>query len=427
MVETSGSSEDGAGKVVWVQTLEGGVQAIPQEVAFLSPFFQREALLGEKGWLGSSPISLPKQITPVVLSQIIAYCQYHRAPGRSDKERKLYDEKYIRMDACQLCQLTSAADALDLRPLVDLASRALARLISGKTPEEIRTTFNLPDDLTEEEKLEPVPFGTDEPRIRLLNRLYAKKRKELAERKAKETKSSPVAVKVDVQASPVEDTRSVEDLLKFIESGNEVSPVNLAQAHCRGSGCDVNAVKSSGQGQNVQVASRGSKKKKKKRGLAKKGDSSLAVELGSQGSDPYWMDQVVGLQQVNPRSPFSCASDHRENLPNGCSRSSIPLSQCDDGTGRVERTMSGHSGTSNSGCLASSSSEEPASMLDSQQSKRVFDIPDCPVEELFPEEGFEDEVCNPELDMEVADFARKLESDWSLRLQELIPLSGQMV
>lgn len=36
----------------------------------------------------------------------------------------------------------------------------------------------------EEEKLEPVSNIKDDPRIRLLNRLYARKRKDLQERKA---------------------------------------------------------------------------------------------------------------------------------------------------------------------------------------------------------------------------------------------------
>jgi S-phase kinase-associated protein 1 len=113
------------------------------------------------------------------------------------------------MDTKRLCDLTSAADSLQLRPLVDLTSRTLARIIEGKSPEEIREIFHLPDDLTEvwclrelfvliipsmfnfhfshmlfvqEEKLEPLKNTTDDPRIRLLNRLYAKKRKELKER-----------------------------------------------------------------------------------------------------------------------------------------------------------------------------------------------------------------------------------------------------
>ena len=81
------------------------------------------------------------------------------------------------METRQLCELTSAADALDLKPLIDLASRALARLIEGKTPEQIRSTFHLPDDLTDEEKLEPIRNLGEDMRIRLLNRLYAKRRK----------------------------------------------------------------------------------------------------------------------------------------------------------------------------------------------------------------------------------------------------------
>ena len=43
-----------------------------------------------------------------------------------------------------MCELTSAADALDMKPLVDLTSRALARMIEGKSAEEIRwdTQYN---------------------------------------------------------------------------------------------------------------------------------------------------------------------------------------------------------------------------------------------------------------------------------------------
>lgn len=65
------------------------------------------------------------------------------------QERKAFDEKFVRIDTERLCELTSAADSLQLKPLVDLTSRALARIIEGKTPEEIRDIFHLPDDLTE--------------------------------------------------------------------------------------------------------------------------------------------------------------------------------------------------------------------------------------------------------------------------------------
>ncbi|XP_018486391.1 SKP1-like protein 21 isoform X5 [Raphanus sativus] len=125
----------------------------------------------------------------------------------------------MRMDTKRLCELTSAADSLQLKPLVDLTSRALARIIEGKSPEEIREIFHLPDDLTEEEKLEPLKNTMDDPRIRLLNRLYAKKRKELKERA--KLKSIEVEERVD--------ERSVDDLLSFI-NGRDHKGVNTSKS-----------------------------------------------------------------------------------------------------------------------------------------------------------------------------------------------------
>ncbi|KAH7286304.1 hypothetical protein KP509_32G000100 [Ceratopteris richardii] len=86
-------------------------------------------------------------------------------------------------------------------------------MIEGKTTEEIRETFHLPDDLTEEEKLEPLRNTTDDPRIRLLNRLYAKTRKELQEKEKLK----------GINQAELEDERSLEDLLLFINGTGEDS------------------------------------------------------------------------------------------------------------------------------------------------------------------------------------------------------------
>ncbi|KAL2511352.1 SKP1-like protein 21 [Abeliophyllum distichum] len=143
---------------VWLQTSDGSIQQVEQEVAIFCPFICHEIHSG----MGSSknyPITLPPRVNPPMLSLIFDYCRFHQVPGHSNKERNL-----------------------QLKPLVDLTSRALARVIEGRSPEEIREIFHLPDDLTEEEKLEPIKNTMDDPRIRLLNRLYARKRKELQER-----------------------------------------------------------------------------------------------------------------------------------------------------------------------------------------------------------------------------------------------------
>lgn len=48
-------------------------------------------------------------------------------PAPHLQEKKLFDDKFARMDTRKLCELTSAADALKLRSIVDLSSKALAR------------------------------------------------------------------------------------------------------------------------------------------------------------------------------------------------------------------------------------------------------------------------------------------------------------
>ncbi|KAG6504897.1 hypothetical protein ZIOFF_037245 [Zingiber officinale] len=211
---------------VWLQCADGSIQQVEEEVAMFCPMIYREILQTGMGTSKNYAISLPDRVNPAILSLIFDYCRFHQVLGRSNKEhaqvprtvakeRKSFDEKFIRMDTKNLCELTSAADSLQLKPLVDLTSRALARMIEGKTPEEIRETFHLPDDLTEEEKLEPLKNVNDDPRIRLLNRLYAKKRKELKERQKLK----------DIEAhEEKKDERSVDEILSFIngEEGGEL-------------------------------------------------------------------------------------------------------------------------------------------------------------------------------------------------------------
>ncbi|KAL0714947.1 hypothetical protein Bca4012_021926 [Brassica carinata] len=204
---------------IWLETFDGSIQQVEQEVAMFCPMICHQVLQKGAGSSKNCAISLPQKVNPAMLSLIFDYCRFHQVPGRSNKERKVYDEKFMRMDTKRLCELTSAADSLQLKPLVDLTSRALARIIEGKTPEEIREIFHLPDDLTEEEKLEPLKNTMDDPRIRLLNRLYAKKRKELKERA--KLKSIEVEERVD--------ERSVDDLLSFI-NGRDHKVVNTSKS-----------------------------------------------------------------------------------------------------------------------------------------------------------------------------------------------------
>ncbi|XP_077223860.1 SKP1-like protein 21 isoform X2 [Tasmannia lanceolata] len=205
---------------IWLQTADGSIQQVEEEVAMFCPMICQEVIQTGMGSSKNFAISLPQRVNPANLSLILDYCRFHQVPGRSNKERKSFDEKFIRIDTKQLCELTSAADSLQVKPLVDLTSRALARMIEGKSPEEIRETFHLPDDLTEEEKLEPLRNTTDDMRIRLLNRLYARKRKELKQKdKLKD---------VEVEEDRV-DERSVDDLLSFINGDGGSKGIRTAK------------------------------------------------------------------------------------------------------------------------------------------------------------------------------------------------------
>ncbi|CAK9164027.1 unnamed protein product [Ilex paraguariensis] len=309
---------------IWLQTADGSIQQVEQEVAMFCPSICHEIQTG----MGSSKncaISLPSQVNPAMLSLILDYCRFHQVRGHSNKEHKSFDEKFVRMDTKTLCELTSAADSLQLKPLVDLTSCALARMIEGKTPEEIRETFHLPDDLTEEEKLEPLRNISDDPRIRLLNRLYARKRKELKERDRSKN--------VEVEEELV-DERSVDDLLLFINGGNGASK-------------DVRASKS--------------KKKNRKR-----------------------------------KDQQNCAP-----------------SNCTDKESNVLNSMR-HNAKAHSHFLPNFGDALKLHIEDDR---------------FAPEGDFDDGVDDPvlreEIDREVEDFARRLNSDWPERMQEILSLGQE--
>ncbi|GAB4826344.1 SKP1-like protein 21 [Ancistrocladus abbreviatus] len=312
---------------VWLQTADGSIQQVEEEVAMFSPVICREILHKGMGSSKNNAILLPERVNPATLGLILDYCRFHQIPGHSNKEQKAFDEKFIRLDTKKLCELTSAADSLQLKPLVDLTSRTLARIIEGKTPEEIREIFNLPDDLTEEEKLEPLKNVTDDPRIRLLNRLYARKRRELKEREKMKN--------AEVEEEHV-DQRSVDDLLLFINGGDK----------------------------EVKTAKAGKNKKKNRRRKDQRKISSS--------------DHVNGI--------------HRKES-NG-----IPLS-CEDADG-------------------DDSASSPSLKL--QDSVAGTFLP-----KLEFDEGDDDELdpaMKEQLDREVEDFARRLNSDWPERMQEILSL-----
>lgn len=59
---------------------------------------------------------------------------------------------FIAVEQEVLFELILAANYMDIKPLLDLSCATVASYIKGKTPEEIRTLFNIVNDFTPEEE-----------------------------------------------------------------------------------------------------------------------------------------------------------------------------------------------------------------------------------------------------------------------------------
>eukprot|EP00727_Mastigamoeba_balamuthi_P009689 m51a1_g5342 putative scf ubiquitin ligase (165) ;mRNA; f:436020-437329 len=108
-------------------------------------------------------IPLPN-VTGKILTKVIEYCEYHRAhpvpesdrpkddKARLDEPILPWDQEFCKVELPTLFELILAANYLDIKPLLDLTCRTVANMIKGKTPEEIRKTFNIKNDFTPEEE-----------------------------------------------------------------------------------------------------------------------------------------------------------------------------------------------------------------------------------------------------------------------------------
>jgi S-phase kinase-associated protein 1 len=108
-------------------------------------------------------IPLPN-VTSSILAKVIEYCKKHvEVANKSDDLDKVaaddeaikkWDEGFVNVDQGVLFDLILAANYLNIKSLLDLTCQTVADMIKGKTPEEIRKTFNIKNDFTPEEEEE---------------------------------------------------------------------------------------------------------------------------------------------------------------------------------------------------------------------------------------------------------------------------------
>ncbi|TYI75412.1 hypothetical protein E1A91_D06G002100v1 [Gossypium mustelinum] len=100
-------------------------------------------------------------IKHMILSKVIEYCKKHVEASKSedrsaslDDDLKAWDADFVKVDQATLFDLILAANYLNIKGLLDLTCQTVADMIKGKTPEEIRKTFNIKNDFTPEEEEE---------------------------------------------------------------------------------------------------------------------------------------------------------------------------------------------------------------------------------------------------------------------------------
>ncbi|KAK4781366.1 hypothetical protein SAY86_015468 [Trapa natans] len=106
-------------------------------------------------------IPLPN-VNSKILSKVVEYCKKHTdaskpAEDRSsnvDNDLKAWDAEFVKVDQATLFDLILAANYLHIKGLLDLTCQTVADMIKGKTPEEIRKTFNIKNDFSPEEEEE---------------------------------------------------------------------------------------------------------------------------------------------------------------------------------------------------------------------------------------------------------------------------------
>lgn len=98
-----------------------------------------------------------------ILTKIVVYLEQYAESEPREIERPLpsnnfnecvdpWDYQYIDVELDTIFEIILAANYMDIKPLMELASSKVASIIKGKTPDEIRKTFNIQNDFTPEEE-----------------------------------------------------------------------------------------------------------------------------------------------------------------------------------------------------------------------------------------------------------------------------------
>lgn len=100
-------------------------------------------------------------VRSTVLAKVLEWCEHHKDSiflDDDDEDAKKsapvdeWDKNFLLVDQELLYEIMLAANYLNIRPLLDSGCKIVAEMIRGKSPEELRRTFNIVNDFMPEEE-----------------------------------------------------------------------------------------------------------------------------------------------------------------------------------------------------------------------------------------------------------------------------------
>ena len=110
----------------------------------------------------SEPIPLPN-VNGATLKKVVEWCEHHKTDYQDFAEEDEstqprlddipdWDVSYFNIDQAEIFEIILAANYLDIKGLLNIGCKSVAKMITGKSPEQIRQLFNIKNDFTPEEE-----------------------------------------------------------------------------------------------------------------------------------------------------------------------------------------------------------------------------------------------------------------------------------
>jgi len=156
--EIIGLDDDDSNEILILVSQDAHRFDCPKKVALMSELVKTMS----EGDKDEKEIPLPN-VKANVLEKVTTYMKYHVDNPAKEIEKPLksanmnevvasWDADFVDVDQELLFELILAANYMDIKSLLDLTCAKVASMIKGKTPEQIRKTFNIQNDFTPDEE-----------------------------------------------------------------------------------------------------------------------------------------------------------------------------------------------------------------------------------------------------------------------------------